>query len=203
MRVMSIAAFLVPVALALDLSFAARAGEASPQAGAYDELIVGYDSDTRTVSGYFRSETGAGQFQCIFYFKGKQDSSTAKIETHFPKGHNDKILGELIFDQPAKLSISLRSEHGGCWNVRHFADKEPAQFELLHGYPWKSIRVVKSPRAYFFSGPDAPMRQKSYLVTGDGVGIRSQQNGWFEVDYTDGKKPISAWMKESDLYPID
>lgn len=179
----------------------ARAEEASVQSGNYDGLIVGYESKSNIVSGYFSSEAGNGQFTCMFYLKGKFENNLAKIESYFPGIENDKILGQLSAPVPTHLLISLKKEHGGCWNVWHFADPNPADFDLIKAYPWKSVRVVRAAKAYFYDRPQTEHHRKTYLVKSDGVGVRSQKDGWLEVDYTTTEKPVSGWMKESDFFP--
>jgi hypothetical protein len=181
--------------------FAARADEASVQSGNYDGLIVGYEPKSNIVSGYFNSETGNGQFTCMFYLKGKFENNHAKIESYFPGIEKDKILGQLSAPVPTRLLISLKKEHGGCWNVRHFADRNPADFDLIKGYPWKSVRVVRAAKAYFYDSPQTEHHRKAYLIESDGVGVRSKKNGWLEVDYTSNEKPVSGWMKESAFFP--
>jgi hypothetical protein len=185
----------------LGCCFAARAEEGSVQSGNYDGLIVGFEPKSNIVSGYFKSETGKGQFTCIFYLRGKFENNLAKIESYFPGIENDKILGQLSAPVRTHLLISLKKEHGGCWNVWHFADQTPADFDLIKAYPWKSVRVVRAAKAYFYDSPQTEHHRKAYLVTGDGVGIRSQKDGWLEVDYTSTEKPVSGWMKESDFFP--
>jgi hypothetical protein len=181
--------------------FAARAEEASVQSGNYGGLIVGYELKGNIVSGYFNSETGNGQFTCMFYLKGKFENNLAKVESYFPGIENDKILGQLFAPAPTHLLISLKKEHGGCWNVWHFADQTPADFDLIKAYPWKSVRVVRAAKAYFYDSPQTAHHRKAYLVKSDGVGVRSQKNGWLEVDYARTEKPVSGWMKESDFFP--
>lgn len=202
---MNIAAIFLPlIASALAFAVPSSANGLSIQSGTYDELLVGYDPDSRVVSGYFNSQTGGGQFTCIFYFQGKWEGSLAKIESFFPETPREKILGQLISSHPAEISLSLQEEPGGCWNAspQHFADpKEPAEFSLMRAYPWKSVRVVKIKKAYLFDTPKSAIHRKAYLVQGDAVGVRSLSDGWLQIDYTAGDKPVSAWMQESAFYP--
>ncbi len=61
-----ILAFAISV---LGCCFAARGEEAPVQSGNYAGLIVGYEPKRNIVSGYLHSETGNGQFNCMFYLK--------------------------------------------------------------------------------------------------------------------------------------
>jgi hypothetical protein len=136
----------------------------------------------------------------MLYFKGKFENNLAKVESYFPGIENDKILGQLSAPAPTRLLISLKKEHGGCRNVWHFADQNPADFDLIKAYPWQSVRIVRAAKAYFYDSPQTEHHRKAYLVKSDGVGVRSQKNGWLEGDYTSNEKPVSGWMKESDFF---
>lgn len=82
----------VPAALCVIAAPAWAAGPAL-QPGVYDELLIGYEPSTQTVTGYFHSETGAGQYSCIFYLNGKLSGRTARIESYFPETPKDRIDG--------------------------------------------------------------------------------------------------------------
>jgi hypothetical protein len=182
----------------------AHANDTGIASGVYDELLIGYDPATRAVSGYYSSETGEGQFSCIFYLSGKVSGAAAPISTYYPdEPKDDLIKGKLVAETRRKLHVRLPKEHGGCWNVMHFADAEqPAEFELQSAYPWTSIAVVKSKKAYFFADPTSPTHRKAYLVKGDGVGVRGSKPGWLNVDYVDPDgKAVSGWIKQADFYP--
>jgi hypothetical protein len=173
-----------------------------PQSGGYDgELLIGYDPNARSMDGYYRSETGGGKFSCIFYFKGVIKGDSADIQSYFPESPNEKIGGVVKLSDAGEVTISLNEDHGGCWNVQHFADKEhPAKFTLSTEHPWKSIRIIKSEKAHFFDAPNAKTPRKGYVVKGDAVGVKSASQGWLDVDYTSGGKLISGWIKESELF---
>jgi len=170
--------------------------------GAYSSMLVGFDPATRTVTGYFSDSTGRGQFSCIFYMTGVLQGSEVPVSTYFPETPTeDLIKGRMVLTARGKFSVRLTSEHGGCWNVEHFADKdEPAEFSLDAAYPWTSVAVIKLHRSYFFDSPESLDHRKGYLVKGDGVGVRAAKPGWLEVDYVGAGKRISGWIKQADVY---
>jgi hypothetical protein len=186
----------------LTLGGSGHAAEVIPKSGDYDsELIVGCDPDTRSVDGYYRSETGGGRFSCIFYFKGVMNGDSADVQSYFPGTPDEKISGEVKFSASGEATISLSEDHGGCWNVQHFADKEsPAKFTLSAEHPWKTIKIIKTEKAHFFDAPDDRKQRKGYVVKGDAVGVKSASRGWLEVDYASGGKMISGWIRESEFY---
>jgi Transposase domain (DUF772) len=149
--------------------------------------------------------TGRLAPDCIFYLTGELHGSSAHVSTYFPEGPaTDLIKGELVLETHQKFRVRLPSEHGGCWNVEHFADEDqPAQFTLQASPPWTSIAVAKRDKTYFFDTPASAPHRKAYLVKGDGVGVRTTQPGWLEVDFVGGDKPVSGWIRQSDVYPAD
>jgi hypothetical protein len=164
------------------------------------EMLIAVDPASHIVRGYYQSSTGNGQFNCIFYFSGKVNGA---IWSYFPETPDDPIMGTLARESDGSLSVRLATEHGGCWNVRHFADKnQPAEFTLDTAYPWVSVAVIKSVRAHLYDRPTDKVPRKTYVVKGDGVGIRARRAGWLQVDFVGGGKPVSGWIRSSDVYPI-
>ena len=194
--------------LAIGLSPMPAAAQSAPAAdivsGDYGgEMLMAVDPASHVVSGYFQSSTGNGQFSCIFYFTGKPGASDIPIRSYFPETPGDAIAGRLVKKARGSFQLRLASEHGGCWNVQHFADKEqPAEFTLDTAYPWISIAVVKSAKAYFFQTPLSKAPRKASVVKGDGLGVRAVQPGWLQVDFVGSGKPVSGWMRSSDVYTL-
>ena len=196
------AAFLVLATPALASPQSAGAPDADIVSGDYDTLLIGVDPATRTVTGYFQDSTGAGQFSCTFYLTGKLHGRETPIRTWFPETPADVITGALVREGPGKFKVALSEDHGGCWNVRHFADKDqPAEFDLETAHPWISIAVVKSNKAWFYDTPHSATHRKAYMVQGDGVGVRAIRGEWLLVDFVSGAKPVSGWIRKSDVYP--
>jgi hypothetical protein len=198
---------LIARALGVLLVLAASTAHAAPPiaTGSYaDAMLIGYDPASGALSGYFDMQRGdPPMFSCIFYLSGKLSGSAATIRTYFPQTPKDDLIsGKLTLQNPKAFRVVLKSEHGGCANVESFADKTmPADFQLDTAYPWTSVRVVKAAKAYFYPAPAAAAHGRAYIVQGDGVGVRAAQTGWLQVDYVGGDKPVSGWLKASDLYP--
>jgi hypothetical protein len=199
------AASLALMANAQSSAFAATGGSPAPTmvSGDYgDGMLIGVDPATQAVTGYFSAATGQGQFSCIFYLTGKLGTSRIPVSTYFPGTPAEKIKGDLVLKAPDSFTVRLSSEHGGCWNVEHFADaSDPAEFTLAAKHPWLSVAVVKSDRAYFFDTPTSATHRKAYIVQGDGVGVRASQPGWLQVDFVGGSKMISGWIRQTEVYP--
>lgn len=183
----------------------ANAADKDVVTGNYGDLMLGYDATSKVVTGYFQSGTGDDghghpQFSCIFFLRGMLDGGHASVETFFPATPKERISGTLTIAEDVK--IGLKEEHGGCANVEHFADAEPASFALDHARAWTRVGVVKSAKANFYTAPDAATAERTYVVKGDGVGLRESRDGFVHADYlgTNGKT-TSGWLRADDLYP--
>lgn len=167
-------------------------------------MIIAVNPATLAITGYFSKDNIEGKFNCIFYLTAKLGRSPIPVSTYFPDTPEDRIKGELFLEAPDKFKVRLSSEHGGCWNVMHFADDEfPAEFTLVTRHPWLSIAVVKSDRAYFFDTPTSPQHRKAYIVGGDGVGVRAVRPGWLQVDFLGENKMTSGWIRQDEVYPFE
>jgi len=164
------------------------------------DMLIAVDPASHIVRGYYQSSTGNGRFNCIFYFSGKANGA---IRSYFPETPEEVVMGTLSRESDGSVNVRLVTEHGGCWNVQHFADKDqPAEFTLQTAYPWVAVAVIKSARAYLYDSPISKVPRKAYVVKGDGVGIHGRRPGWLQVDFVGGGKTVSGWIRSSDVYPI-
>ena len=174
--------------------------------GAYENtLMIGYDPATGLVTGYFdMTYPGPPEMSCAFYLKGKLAGADAAIDSYYPDDpKGDLIKGSLSLQGRGKVGVRLAADHGGCGNVWQFADASSplSIFALEAAHAWTSVRVVKADKAYFYPAAGAAAHGKAYIVAGDGVGVKASQTGWDEVDYTGGKRVVSGWVRDEDLFP--
>lgn len=181
------------------------------RSGRYAELLIGIDQEKGIMTGFYESATGwdeqakAPRFVCSFYLYGEMQGDSFKpsfkIITWWPGDDlEEPINGDLTFKADGSVSVRLESEHGGCWNVNHFADKDrPSDHALDKLGSWTSVRLVKVRRAYFYNKPNEQMRRKAYLTKDNVIRVFSQTSGWVLAEYGD-EKTTRGWIKESDLY---
>lgn len=172
--------------------------------GNYDGLLIGVDRQG-TVTGYFESSTGNGQFNCIFFFTGKLGSSTTRVDSWFPGDRDPKevisgTIAALVEEGMSAVRVTLKEEHGGCWNVQHFAS-EPASFKLTEEGAWQSVRVVSAKRSYFYNDSSGARARKAYVVQGNALRVFELQSGWVRAEYINPEgKRTQGWISERDLY---
>ena len=169
------------------------------ESGEYENgLKLQYNAQSNEITGYFESYTGAGQFSCIFYIEWKVTGSKFKIKTYYPDDKKDDFIeGAIEIVNSKTVKIKLPEEHGGCWNVQHFAD-EAVTFELVQPKNWMQIRYVDTKKAYFYKAKFIAKKLQSYLVKADFVCIEKMENEWVYCTYY-GEKKTSGWILEKDL----
>ena len=171
-------------------------------------LLLGVDEKQGIVTGSFEGHGGwderrsAPMFHCTFYLFGEVRGDTFPITTWYP-GREDGIQGRLTFlvhNGRPEVRIKLDTEHGGCWNVQHFADEKGAEFALEKPGRWAAIRVVSAKRAYFHTSADPKTKRKAYVIAGDVLRVFNIQDGWLDAEY--GTERITrGWIKEADVFP--
>lgn len=116
--------------------------------GEYDSgMRLSYDTSSNILTGYFESYTGLDEetqnpkFSCIFYIEGKVTGKKFSIKTYYPEDKKDDMIsGTIEIIDNKTIKISLPEEHGGCWNVQHFADK-PEEFGLEKKQPGRKLDI--------------------------------------------------------------
>jgi hypothetical protein len=173
--------------------------------GAYEfGLKLAFDSKTKKLTGYFENYTGwdeeskSPKFSCIFYIEGFVTKNTFQVLTYYPEyKSDDTISGQIEIVNDNTIKIKLPSEHGGCWNVQHFAD-EPVLFDIEEKAPWTTIKYVVKDKTYFYSEKSDAKKQKAYLVRNDFVCIDKTEAEWCYCTFY-GKQTTKGWIKTGDL----
>jgi hypothetical protein len=169
--------------------------------GEYDSgLNIAYNPKNKLVTGYFENYTGMDEttgnprFSCIFYLEGFNNNGKIKITSYYPIDKKEDLIdGEIQIVTSNKIKIKLSEEHGGCWNVAHFAD-EFTTFEIQTPKNWIEIRYIAINKAYFYGAKDDKTKKKSYLIKGDIIYIDKIENNWIHCHYF-GNKTSEGWLK--------
>lgn len=167
-------------------------------------LKLAYNSKTNKLSGYFENYTGwdestnSARFSCMFYLEGNVESNKFKIKTYYPGDKIAEVIeGTCEIATNKSIIIKLPEEHGGCWNVQHFAD-EPVKFNLEKTSHWIDIRYVIVTKTFFHSQNITSKKQKAYLIKNNIVCVEKIESDWAYCTYY-GKKTTKGWIKTIDL----
>jgi len=167
-------------------------------------LKLAFDSKAKKLTGYYENDTGWDEetkrpkFSCIFYLGATVTGNTFSVLTYYPQSKSeDTISGfaEIVNDSTVK--IKLPQEHGGCWNVQHFAD-EPVKFDIEKKADWTQVKYVTVEKTFFYSEKSNDKKLKAYLVKNNFVCINKTERDWAYSTYY-GKEIVTGWIKTSDL----
>jgi hypothetical protein len=165
------------------------------------------DPETNIVTGYYENRTGyeescdCWKFSCIFYFEGRLKDNTVSINSYYPLGkEEDEIPGTLSAVKNNEITLKLDKEHGGCWNVQHFAD-EPVNLKQTERTNWIEIRYITINKSYFYSGNNETSKSRSYLIKGDIIYIDKIEGDWLHCKYY-GRKYSEGWIKSETVNSI-
>lgn len=165
---------------------------------------LAFDQKTKKLTGYFEDYTGWNEktsrpiFSYIFYIEGQVTNNKFVVLTYYPEDKKeDAIKGEIEIIGEKAIRIKLSSEHGGCWNVQHFAD-EPVLFNMMKKTEWKQIKYVVTDKTYFYSEKLENKKLKAYLVKNDFVSIDRIEGNWAYCTFY-GNRITKGWIKTTDL----
>lgn len=186
------------------LSFASTFGQSIVPGDYGDGFTLAYDSTTKKLTGYYENYTGYDEhtgnprFSCVFYIEGTVTGKKIQVQTYSPTDKKDDLIqGAFEIVTNRRVQIKLPQEHGGCWNVEHFADSS-VEFALEKEQPWIQIRYVNAAKANFYSDKSEDKRLKAYILKGDVVYVEKIEQEWAYCTYN-GKKVTKGWLKVAEL----
>lgn len=177
------------------------------QAGIYENTLVGSNVTEKLVTGFFAEKSNDGtrpSIHCEFYFSGKLTGSTSKIKVYQLTLHDAPTTGTLTIEKSGKesaININLDEEQPGCMNIYPKAELAKTSLNLVSQANWIEIRMVSQRKTYFFKSPSVGAITKTYVTTGDVVGVLEYKDSWANVSYVGGNKTTTGWIKSADLIP--
>ena len=89
----------------------------------------------------------------VCFFVGHITDSIVSIKSYYPfEEKADTIFGTIKIKNAQTFEMKLEQEHGGCWNVSHFAD-EAIEFKLEEKRNWTRISYILRPNANVYAEP--------------------------------------------------
>lgn len=185
-------------------------GSGRPISGIYDNTVLGFDEDTKIVTGYFFDSRGDGDispvFNCSFFFSGVVRNTEVKLAVIQPTIQSDTSHGKLIFHTvggKAAIRIILEEEQPGCMNVYPKDELRNDELVLNKKMPWKKILIVSKSKAFFAKTPSKAAITKRYVVKGDVVGMIEEKNGWVHTVFRSRKSTTEGWLTKDSFYQIE
>lgn len=167
-------------------------------------LLLAYDSTSNKLTGYFEGSLGwddelkLPKFSCVFYIVGKVKNGKAIVSTYYPEHDSGEIISGVIeIISESAIKIKLEDEHGGCWNVQHFAD-EPMLYQLEKAVGWNEIKYVTADKAYLYQHATGAKKGNAYVVRNDFVCIEAQE-GYRVLCTFYGEKISKGWVNINEL----
>lgn len=174
---------------------------AAQLSGAYGPMLVavnggdvhGAFSEARVGNGSERSP----QFSCYFSFKGQLRGDTALVTVQTPG--EPASTGTLQLTSEGAW-LRLESNQPGC--AATSGDMVGQPYEVSRDSPgadWTSVGLIAAPAAMIRSAPRSRTRAVHKLSRGDAVAIRGRNGDWIEVIWPYGERPVSGWVRGSEL----
>ncbi len=188
---------LLSLVVFLALSLAACAGETKPRftPGYYEQLMLAVDAKGK-LTGYYREEQGEGVVKtCAFFLSGSGTSSEVPIVTW-----NDQAFPGTLTAQKDGVTLKIEKgrEHPGCGLVLLPQISKGLALDQVASAQWSELRRIGKDRTYFHSSPDASKVLKTFVVSGDIVGVLAQSGEWLQVEYRGKKATSKGWILAKD-----
>jgi hypothetical protein len=178
----------------------------TPTTGTYEMgLQICYNPVTGEISGKLSLDNSADKpgvhISCDQYFTGYHRSSDRYNEFSIQSRYPDDTTKETL--SLGKLKIGKEEvpiqidEPGSCGNLNLIDLKHGWDFDLEKQDDFIACRIIKVPRAYFYSAPDDSTMLKSYVIKNDAILIKSAKDGWLNVAYKNKRGVVrTGWIKQ-------
>ena len=179
------------------------ASAAENPSGRYGELLLSVQNNQ--VTAVFATSRGIGpyapgtpMFSCAFLLQGDLHQGHADI-TSWTQGEKTVIKGELTL-VPREARLRLESSQPGCaMAAGPMVQEDYVMRRDSPGPDWIGVGMVGSERATLQSAPGQHLRRTPYLVRYDAVAVLQRQPGWAKVRFYNGNKPVTGWLRETEL----
>ncbi len=144
------------------------------------------------ITGYFRQQQGEGVVKtCAFFLAGKGASGEIPIVTWNAQAFQGTIKPER---QGITVKVERGREHPGCGLVLSPEIARGLELDRITEAKWIDLRQIAQERVRFHSAPDAAHVLRSFVVSGDVVGVISERGDWIEVEYRGDKRTSGGWI---------
>lgn len=176
------------------------------QSGIYEQLKIAIDNDSHTLTGVFKLHEimpNGKVEKCEFFIVATPDENVNSFSMNLYSFDYQLIgYGQMAYRVASESYwLKLDKNIGFCSSIFPEFVKKGIDFYKKYSTNWQFIRLVKAPKAYFYTQPNEASKGKGYIIKGDWVGVTQQKYGWVAIEYIHPKtqKVTSAWVKKSDL----
>lgn len=180
-------------------------------------LAYGHNPKNKETSGYLvalRSAPGKTD-ECKLVFGRSSKSLEVKYREIVLGSANENRRSHgasiRVDEKGLYLIFSKKSLEGECrWilpfnigeNVYETADEIAVSMVVSNTGTWTGVYCISAKRASLHSQPNSSSVQKAYLVEGDVVYVYDERPNWYFVEYMNGKKKATGWMKKKDTFQL-
>lgn len=161
-------------------------------AGQCEQLMLAVDSHAK-VTGYFHEQQGDAPAKCCAFFLAGKTRASGEIP--IITWNDDVFAGTLT---PQHNAVKLRIEHGrehpGCGLVLLPQIASGLGLDRVADGKWSELRRITQQRAHFHSAPDAASRERSFVVSGDVVGVLERRGEWLHAEYRGEHRKTVGWI---------
>lgn len=211
--------FFSRTGLTTEINSSVWSGTGQGAHGENGSLIIGVNSKSKALSGYYESSdiTGNIAAECKFYFEGRFESKNiaiVSVATAYPEFLKEKIEvihGRIEFQRNSDKStvvVFLNQIPQSCdWLYSGLPSYAPPKdFKLKDGLihvferngNWQTIKVIQTQRAYFHKTPGRSTVGKAFVIAGDLIYVYDENKDWYYVKFQSRKKEIVGWIRKSD-----
>lgn len=172
--------------------------EAELKSGVYEGLMLAVSPDS-DVSGYYRESQGDGVTKTCSFFLAGHGKTKASVVTWSDESFPGMIKA---VDGGVVLQIEKGRDHPGCGMVLLPTISKGLALDRVADSNWIGLAVAAAPKTFLFGQPQEDQQGRSYVVAKDVLGIVSARQGWLEVEYVNGDRRTTGWVKEGDVRKV-
>lgn len=181
-------------------------GWAQLSSGIYSKgLHIAFDSAQQIITGYFEDYSGYDEelkqpkFSCVFFIYGFVNDGSILIKTYHPfEQKSDTIAGSIKIINEYSFEMKIDEEHGGCWNVSHFAT-EPIVFNMEEKIDALQVSYSMVPEMKIYSDITSNKIWVASIKNNRVFFVEEKQKEWCRI-LVIGNPHIHGWVSEKDLW---
>lgn len=168
--------------------FACKNNTPSPKAGLYSNgLILGYEEDTRLISGFYNVEN------CGFYLCGKFAGKKTNLISWIPGDKSTEEFGVLEFISEDSWNLSFLKTYPDC--IEQSLVEGQSMKLIQHNKQWTRISSTEKELSTLYTEPYENKSSDQTLKASSIIRVIEIQKEWLKIE-TDSS---DYWLREKDV----